>query len=123
MQNLQYQKIGFAQVNLWQILQQDMQKIIEKFLSAIIAAGNAIEPLKKSRSKLANEIFVKAVTCLVTDAVAAKVASEKGYITVSRDAYSASSALSAKYYICYVASRLAHKFGASSIIPVTSLII
>ena len=41
---------------------------------------------KKSRSKSANEVFVKAVTWLVTDALAAKVSSEKGYITVSRNA-------------------------------------
>lgn len=55
-------------------------------MPAIIAARNAIGPPKKSRSKSANEVFVKAVTWLVTDALAAKVASEQGYITVSRNA-------------------------------------
>ena len=62
-----------------------MQKIIENVCQQLTQQKMQSGLRKKSRSKSAKEVFVKAVTWLVTDALAAKVSSGKGYITVSRN--------------------------------------
>jgi hypothetical protein len=63
-----------------------MDNIIE-YISEKISQQEIQSGLRKRRrSKEANEVFVNAVTWLVTDGIAARVASGKGYITVSRNA-------------------------------------
>lgn len=63
-----------------------IDNIIE-YISEKISQQEIQSGLRKRRiGKEANEVFLKAATWLVTDASAAKGASEKGYITVGRDA-------------------------------------
>jgi len=62
-----------------------MLKIIENLCEYLSRQEIQAGFRKKSRSAPANEAFVKAVTWLVTDAIAAKLTSSKGFISVSRN--------------------------------------
>ena len=70
---------------LWHRTVNNMQMICDDICERLSQWEIKTGLRNKVRSKSANDTFVKAVTWLVTDAIAAKIASSKGFITVSRN--------------------------------------